>query len=90
MGDESDPEFGKLYFVSSERIASNLNRLSWFSTTPYLSVIVANFMPNRIVIDPIGNYFRLSCATAMANTKAARAIPAVSCAFIHVCIVRAP
>ena len=75
-GDESDPALGNPRFVSSERIASNLNRLSWFSTTPYLSVIVANFMPNRLVIDPTGNYFWLSCDTATANAKAARAIPA--------------
>jgi len=41
-----------------------------------LSVIVANFMPNRFVIDPTGNYFWLSCASATANAKAARAVPA--------------
>jgi hypothetical protein len=76
MGDESDPALGNPHFVSSERIVSSLNRLSWFSTTPYLSVIVANFMPNRLVIDPVGNYFWLSCATATANAEAPRAIPA--------------
>ena len=75
MGDDSDPALGNPHFVSSDRIASNLNRLSWFSTTPYLSVIVANFTPNRLVIDPAGNYFWLSCATATANAKAARAVP---------------
>jgi hypothetical protein len=76
MGDTADPALGDPRFVSSERIAADLNRLSWFSTTPYLSVIVANFMPNRLVIDPTGNYFWLSCATATANAKAVRAIPA--------------
>jgi hypothetical protein len=76
MGDESDPLLGNPHFVSSQRIAPNLNRLSWFSTTPYLSVIVANFMPNRLIIDPTGNYFWLSCATATANAKATRAVPA--------------
>ncbi len=76
MGDTADPALGDPHFVSSERIAASLNRLSWFSTTPYLSVIVANFMPNRLVIDPAGNYFWLSCATATANAKAVRAIPA--------------
>jgi hypothetical protein len=74
--DESDPVLGNARFVSSERIAADLNRLSWFSTTPYLSVIVANFRPNRLVIDPAGNYFWLSCATATANAKAIRATPA--------------
>jgi len=77
-GDQSDPALGNPHFVSSERIASRLNRLSWFSTTPYLSVIVADFMPNRLVIDPTGNYFWLSCATATANAKAARALQAES------------
>jgi hypothetical protein len=76
MSDDSDPELGDSRFVSSERIPANLNRLSWFSTTPYLSVIVANFMPNRLVIDPAANYFWLSCATATANAKAAGATPA--------------
>jgi hypothetical protein len=73
-GDQSDPALGNPRFVSSGRISSNLNQLSWFSTTPYLSVISANFAPNRLVIDPTGNYFWLSCATATANEEAARAI----------------
>ena len=75
IGDASDPALGDPRFVSSDRIAADLNRLSWFSTTPYLSVIVTNFMPKRLVIDPAGNYFWLSCATATANAKAARATP---------------
>jgi hypothetical protein len=72
--DQSDPVLGNPRFVSSERISASLNRLSWFSTTPYLSVIVANFLPNRLVIDPVGNYFWLSCATATANEQAVRAV----------------
>jgi hypothetical protein len=72
-GNDSDPALGDPHFVSSARIASHLNQLSWFSTTPYLSVIVANFMPNRLVIDPGANYFWLSCATAKANENAAKA-----------------
>jgi hypothetical protein len=75
MSDESDPGLGDPRFVSSERIPADLNRLSWFSTTPYLSVVVANYMPNRLVIDPAGNYFWLSCATATANAKAISAVP---------------
>jgi len=74
-GNESDPALGDRRFVSSERIGSMTNRLSWFSTRPYLSVIVADFTPKRLVIDPNGNYFWLSCATATANEKAARAVP---------------
>jgi hypothetical protein len=74
-GNDSDPALGDPRFVSSQRIPSSLNQLSWFSTTPYLSVIVANFVPNRLVIDPTGNYFWLSCATATDNDNAARATP---------------
>ncbi|WP_291686550.1 hypothetical protein [Bradyrhizobium sp.] len=73
VGDASDPALGDPHFVSSDRIAAELNRLSWFSTTPYLSVVLANFTPNRLVIDPAGNYFWLSCATATANEEAVRA-----------------
>jgi hypothetical protein len=78
MSDESDPALGNSRFVSSERIPAGLSRLSWFSTTPYLSVVVAHFMPNRLVIDPAGNYFWLSCDTATANAKAISATSAES------------
>jgi hypothetical protein len=77
-GNQSDPALGDPRFVSSQRMASHASQLSWFSTTPYLSVIVANFMPNRLVIEPTGNYFWLSCATATANRDAVRATPAAS------------
>ena len=83
-GHDSDPALGDPRFVSSERIASNLNQLSWFSTTPYLSVIVANFIPSRLVIDPTGNYFWLSCATAKANEDAAHATPKESRSLIRI------
>jgi hypothetical protein len=76
MGTASDPALGDPNFVSSDRIAADLNRLSWFSTTPYLSVLVApGFAPRRLVVDPTGNYFWLSCATATANEKADRVVP---------------
>jgi hypothetical protein len=74
--DQSDPALGDPRFVSSDRIGTDLNRLSWFSTTPYLSAIVANFIPKQLVIDPAGNYFWLSCATATANEEADRAVSA--------------
>ncbi|HET7384059.1 MAG TPA: hypothetical protein VFJ59_15905 [Pseudolabrys sp.] len=77
-GDASDPMLGDAHFVSSDRVEPDLNRLSWFSTTPYLSVIVARLTPNRLVIDPEGNYFWLSCETATANYQAVRAVPAAS------------
>ena len=78
-GTASDPSLGDPQFVSSDRIGADRNRLSWFSTTPYLSVIVAKFAPTRLVVDPrANNYFWLSCATATANLKADRAVPAES------------
>jgi hypothetical protein len=83
-GDQSDPALGNPRFVSSERIGSDLNRLSWFSTTPYLSVIVASFSPNRLVIDPAGNYFWLSCPTATANEEATRAVSASARSLVRV------
>jgi hypothetical protein len=73
----SDPALGDANFVSSDRIGADLNRMSWYSTTPYLSAIMANFAPTRLVVDPRAkNYFWLSCETATANLKADRAIPA--------------
>jgi hypothetical protein len=74
-GSASDRALGDPRFVSSERIGPNLNRLSWNSTTPYLSVITANFVPNRLIIDPTANYYWLSCETAAANYRAVRSIP---------------
>jgi len=77
-GTASDPSLGDPHFVSSARIGADLNRLSWFSTTQYLSVIVASFAPNRLVVDPANAYFWLSCETATANSNADRMIPAAS------------
>jgi len=76
MSSEADPALGNPRFVSSERISPTLRPLSWFSTVPYLSVILSNFSPNRLVIDPAGNYFWLSCATATRSKNADLAIPA--------------
>ena len=82
-GTASDPALGDPRFVSSARIGADLNRLSWYSTTPYLSVILADFAPKRLVIDPrTENYFWLSCATAAANLEATRAVPAATRALI--------
>jgi hypothetical protein len=75
MGDGADPSLGDPRFVSSARAPSTLSPLAWFSTIPYLSVVLANFLPNRLVIDPAGNYFWLSCATATQNSTADRAVP---------------
>src|SRR5205823_14251960 len=49
----SDPALGDPHFVSSVRIGPDLNRLSWSSTTHFLSVLVTpRFAPARLVIDP--------------------------------------
>jgi hypothetical protein len=74
-GQHSDPALGDPRFVSSTRVSPSLNSLSWFSTIPYLSVVLTNFSPSRLVIDPAGNYFWLSCATATENRDAGRAVP---------------
>ena len=75
MSGQSDPKLGDPRFVSAERIRPALAALSWFSTVPYLSIILSNFSPNRLVIDPAGNYFWLSCETATKNRDAALAVP---------------
>ena len=75
-GTASDPLLGDPQFVSSDRIGADRNRLSWYSTTPYLSVIVAKFAPDRLVVDPRPyNYFWLSCQTASKSLEADRTIP---------------
>ena len=75
VGTASDRELGDLHFVSSTRIDANLNRPSWNSTTPYLSVLVApGFAPTQLVVDPAANYFWLTCETATTNLEADRAV----------------
>jgi len=75
----SDPVLGDPHLISSARIGPELSRLSWYSTTPYLSVILAGFAPTRLVVSPrTANYFWLSCEMATANLKADRVVPAAS------------
>ena len=76
MSNESDPALSNPRFISAERIPPALAPLSWFSTIPYLSIILSNFSPNRLVIDPAGNYFWLSCETATRNKDAELVVPA--------------
>jgi hypothetical protein len=76
MSEASDPTLGDPRFVSADRIDPVTNRMSWNSTTPYLSVLLApGLSPQRLVIDPTGNYFWLTCAAA---TRSAQAVPAGS------------
>jgi hypothetical protein len=87
-----DPTLGDPHFVSSERIGAGLNRLSWSSTTNFLSVLVApKFAPARLVVDPKdpnANYFWFSCKTATANFEGERAVPAESRRLVrvHACL----
>jgi hypothetical protein len=79
MGTVADPVLGHPRFVSSSRIGTELNKVSWFSTTHFLSVLVApNLKPARLVVDPGANYFWLSCETAAENLAARRSTPAES------------
>jgi hypothetical protein len=91
MGADSNPTLGDARFVSATRVVSALDRLSWPSTTPYLSVLVAPaFAPKRLVVDPRANYFWTSCETAAANASAERAVPADGRLLIrsHACLRR--
>jgi hypothetical protein len=90
-GTASDPGLGNPLFVSSDRINSELNRLSWSSTAHFLSVLLApGFAPARLVVDPRQGYFWLSCEMAMENERAYRAIPAESRRLVrlHACLHR--
>jgi hypothetical protein len=69
MSQDADPDLGDPRFVSSRRGPSALAPLEWFSTVPYLSVVLSDFRPNRLIIDPAGNYFWLSCATATSSME---------------------
>lgn len=75
-GRDSDPALGDSRIVSSKRVPPELASLEWFSTIPYLSAILSNFQPTRLVVDPVGNYFWLSCATATRNSERQLAVPA--------------
>ena len=90
-GADSDPVLGDPLFVSSRRIGVDLNRLTWDSTTPYLSVLVApDLKAMRLVVDPDAGYFWLSCKTATQSERASTAIPAFSRRLIrlHACLHR--
>lgn len=90
-GTASDPKLGHARFVSSARIDAGLNRLSWFSTTQYLSVLLApKLAPARLVVDPDANYFWLSCRTATDNLRAQRVVPVETRALVrvHACLHR--
>jgi len=75
-GTTSDPLLGSELFVSAARIAPDLNRLDWNSTTPFLSVlVVSGLTPSRLVVDPSAGYFWLSCTTAKESERTSTALP---------------
>jgi hypothetical protein len=79
MGPESDPVLGDPRFVSSARLGAGRNRLSWSSTTPYLSILLApNLVPARLVVDPDAGFFWLPCDAARRSELADRAVPVES------------
>ncbi len=84
-GTQSDPSLGNPDFVSSQRISADLIRLSWNSTTPYLSVLVVpGLEPTRLVVDPGAGYFWLSCDTATKSEQTSTAIPAAARRLIRI------
>lgn len=90
-GTESDPALGDPLFVSSKRIGTDLNRLAWNSTTPYLSVLVSpGLKPTRLVVDPDAGYFWLSCQTATKSEQISTALPAAARHLVrlHACLHR--
>jgi hypothetical protein len=72
----ADPWLGDARFVSSQRIPAAVNRLSWHSTTQYLSVLLAPEMrPRRLVVHPDAGYHWMSCPTAIRHEERDRAVP---------------
>lgn len=74
-------ESARSRFVEMDPENPQYEELPWFSTLPYLSVLVApDFRPARLAIDPRSDYFWISCATATASVKkaGAKGIPARS------------
>ena len=93
-GDDSDPALGDPRFVSSDRIASDLKPLSWFSTTPYLSVTAgelhaepARDRSGRKLFLAILRHRDGECDKLPARSRKRAAISSAS---IRACIDRAP
>lgn len=87
----SDPSLGDARFVSTKRLNPALDPLSWWSTTHFLSVLVAPQMsPGHLVVDPRPNWFWISCKTATRSADTAKSVPAESRHLIalHACLHR--
>lgn len=89
QSDASDPALGDARFVSSKRLEGALDALAWWSTTHFLSVLVAPGMtPNRLVVDPRPNFFWISCATATANAPTVVPVESRRLVAAHACLHR--
>jgi hypothetical protein len=91
IGTASDPALGDTRFVSANRIRRDVNRLSWRSTTQFLSVLLApGFAPARLVVDPSERYFWFTCTVADESQEADRPVPVVARQLIrlHTCLHR--
>jgi hypothetical protein len=76
VGSTADPSLGDAGFVSAQRLGPAFDTVAWFSTTPFLSVLVApNFTPGHLVVDGRANYFWLSCDTARDNVARRSSMP---------------
>lgn len=87
----ADPWLGDARFVSSQRVPVAVNRLSWHSTTQYLSVLLAPEMrPRRLVVHPDAGYHWMSCKTAIGHVDRDGALPLQSrnLVRVHACLHR--
>lgn len=79
MVSKTEPQARK--YVAIDPDDPKLHGMPWFSTLPYLSVLVApGFKPERLAIDPRSDYFWISCANATRSVRKANgsSIPAQS------------
>lgn len=84
----SDPWLGDSRFASALRLGDDANRMSWHSTTQYLSILVAPGMrPRRLVVHPDAGYHWMTCRTAAESEQREGAIPWESrrLIMIHAC-----
>jgi len=66
----SKAETSERKYVEIDPENPNFHDMPWFSTLPYLSVLVApGFKPLRLVIDPKSDYFWVSCAKLTASVR---------------------
>lgn len=83
LSDAADPGLGDPQFISTDRLDRSTDAVSWNSTTPYLSVLLAGPAgPKRLVVDPRTGYFWLPCALARRHAATPSTVPAPGTALI--------